>query len=88
MYQSAIEDAKNIIKEKKERKPRKKTQSELFDIKKNKLSESDKKKLKEHSKDFKKGMNSTHIKDMMKFMKKGDSFSVSHRKAVKLNNGK
>jgi len=88
MYQTSIEDAKNNIKEKKERKPRKKTQSELFDIKKNKLSESDKKKLKEHSKDFKNGMKSSHIKNMMKFMKEGNSFSVSHRKAVQLDKGK
>jgi len=83
MYHSSIEDAKNNIKEKKERKPKKKTQSELFDIKKNKLSESDKKKLKEHSKDFKNGMQSRHIKDMIKFMKNGDSFSTAHKKAMK-----
>ena len=82
-YHTSIEDAKNNVKEKKERKPRKKTQSELFDIKKNKLSESEMKKLKEHSKDFKNGLNSAHIKNMIKFMKAGDSFSTAHKKAMK-----
>lgn len=85
MYHSAIEDAKNNIKEKKERKPRKKTQSELFEKPKGykNISTSQMNKLKEHSKDFKNGMNSKHIKDMIKFMKKGDSFSTAHKKAMK-----
>jgi len=82
-YHTSIEDAKNNVKEKKERKPRKKTQSELFDIKKNKLSESEMKKSKEHSKLHKGGMNSKHMKDMIKFMKEGNSFSTAHKKAMK-----
>ena len=85
MYHSAIEDAKNNIKEKKERKPRKKKQSELFEKPKayKNISSSEMNKLKEHSKQHKGGMNSKHIKDMMKFMKKGDSFSIAHKKAMK-----
>lgn len=85
MYHSAIEDAKNNIKEKKERKPRKKKQSELFEKPKGykNISSSEMNKLKEHSKDFKNGMKSSHIKKMMKFMKEGNSFSTAHRKAIK-----
>lgn len=41
------------------------------------------KKLREHSKSHKGGMMSKHIKNMSKFMKNGDSFSVAHKKAVK-----
>ena len=47
------------------------------------LSESDMKKLQTHSKKHKGGMSSKHMKDMIKFMKQGDSFIVAHNKAVK-----
>ena len=42
-------------------------------------------KLKEHSKMHKGGMRSKHIKNMMKFMKEGDSFTKAHNKAKKLD---
>lgn len=85
MYHTSIEDAKNNIKEKKEKKPRKKTQKELFEKPQGykNISTSQMNKLKEHSKQHKGGMNSKHIKDMMKFMKQGDSFSKAHKKALK-----
>ena len=50
-----------------------------------KLSEKQMKQLKTHSKKHKGGMSSTHIKNMKKFMMAGDSFIVSHNKAVKLD---
>ena len=40
-------------------------------------------KIIEHSKLHKGGMNSKHIKNMIKFMKAGDSFNQAHNKAVK-----
>ena len=43
------------------------------------------KKIKEHSKSHKNGMNSKHIKNMVKFMKAGDNFPTAHKKAVKLD---
>ena len=49
------------------------------------ISESMMKKLKEHSKLHKGGMSSKHMKNMMKFVKMGDSFSVAHNKAKKLD---
>tara|TARA_R100000388_G_scaffold91759_1_gene74074 strand:- start:859 stop:1137 length:279 start_codon:yes stop_codon:yes gene_type:complete len=73
-------------KEEKERKPRKKKQNELFDMKK--LTKSQMDKLKEHSKLHKGGMMSKHMKNMVKFMKQGDSFSKAHNKAVKLDKSK
>lgn len=92
MYYTSIEDAKNNIKEKKESKPRKKKQSELFDMRsgsdkkpkqyKN-ISTSEMNKLKDHSKNHKARMNSKHMKDMIKYMKEGDSFSKAHKKAMK-----
>lgn len=87
MYHSSIEDAKNNVKEKKERKPKKKTQAELFEKPKGykNISSSEMKKLKDHSKMHKGGMNSKHIKNMIKFMKKGDSFSKAHKEAKKLD---
>jgi len=45
-------------------------------------------KLLKHSKMHKGGMQSKHMKNMMKFMKQGDSFSVAHNKAKKLDNDK
>ena len=53
--------------------------------KKGEISEANMKKLKEHSKLHKGGMSSKHIKNMLKFMKEGDSFSMAHNKAVKLD---
>ena len=49
------------------------------------ISDSMMKKLKEHSKMHKGGMNSKHMKNMKKFIKAGDSFSVAHKKAVQLD---
>ena len=43
--------------------------------------------LKEHSKLHKGGMSSKHMKNMVKFMKQGDSFSKAHNKAVLLDKG-
>lgn len=40
-------------------------------------------KLKEHAKLHKGGMNSKHMKDMVRFMKAGDSFDTAHKKAMK-----
>jgi len=48
------------------------------------ISEANMKKLKEHSK-LHNGMSSKHIKNMVKFMKEGNSFSMAHKKAVKLD---
>jgi len=50
-----------------------------------KLTEKQLLKVKEHSKLHKGGMNSKHIKNMVKFMKEGDSFTKAHNKAKKLN---
>lgn len=49
------------------------------------LTEKQMEKLKEHSKMHKGGMNSKHIKNMKKFMENGDSFTVAHNKAKKLD---
>tara|TARA_R100000149_G_C5827354_1_gene104264 strand:- start:205 stop:768 length:564 start_codon:yes stop_codon:yes gene_type:complete len=43
------------------------------------------KKLKEHAKFHKGGMRSKHMKNMVKFIKEGDSFNKAHDKAVKLD---
>ena len=53
--------------------------------KSNKLTDKQMKQLQTHSKKHKGGMSSTHIKNMKKFMMSGDSFIVSHNKAVKLD---
>ena len=42
-------------------------------------------KLKEHAKKHKGGMRSRHMKNMVKFMKEGDSFAKAHSKAKKLD---
>ena len=49
------------------------------------LTEKQMEKLKEHSKMHKGGMRGRHMKNMVKFMKEGDSFSVAHRKAMKID---
>ena len=46
------------------------------------------KKLREHSKKHEGGMTGKHMKNMVKFMRAGDSFSVAHNKAKKLDNKK
>ena len=43
------------------------------------------KKLESHSKKHKGGMKSSHMKNMLKFMKKGDAFITAHKKAVDLD---
>ena len=50
-----------------------------------KLSEKQIERIKEHSKLHKGGMNSKHIKNMVKLMKKGDTFSTAHTKAKKMD---
>ncbi len=52
------------------------------------LTDKQKEKLKEHSKLHKNGMKSVHMKNMVKFMKEGDSFSKAHSKALKLDKKK
>ena len=49
------------------------------------LSKKNQEKLKEHSKMHKGGMRGKHMKNMVKFMSDGDSFSVAHKKAMKLD---
>jgi len=51
-----------------------------------KLSEKQMEKLKEHSKLHKGGMSGKHIKNMVKFMKKGDTFATAHTKAKNIDN--
>ena len=85
-HTNGVEEAKkNVQKKTKERKERKKTQKELFEKETQKskmLSEKDMERLKKHSKLHRGGMMSKHIKNMKKFMKEGDSFSMAHKKAV------
>ena len=73
-------------KEEKEKKPRKKTQKELFD--KKELTKAQMEQLKKHSKLHKGGINSFHMKIMIKFMKQGDSFIKAHMKAQQLDKAK
>ena len=74
-------------KEEKEKKPRKKTQKELFDKKKD-LTKAQMEQLKKHSKLHKGGMSSYHMKNMIKFMKEGSSFMKAHMKAQQLDKAK
>ena len=46
------------------------------------------KKLMEHSKMHKAGMNSQHMKNMVKMMRAGDSFAKAHKKAMELDKKK
>tara|TARA_R100000388_G_scaffold77225_1_gene56211 strand:+ start:1865 stop:2158 length:294 start_codon:yes stop_codon:yes gene_type:complete len=41
--------------------------------------------LKEHAKAHKGGMRGKHMRNMVKFMKAGDTFSTAHTKAMKLD---
>lgn len=52
------------------------------------IDEKEMKKLMTHSKKHAGGMKSKHMKNMKKFMEKGDSFIVAHNKAKKLDNKK
>ena len=61
---------------KKERKPSKMSFFESV-----KISKEDMKKLKEHSKLHKGGMDSKHMKNMKKLMKQGKTFSQAHKEA-------
>ena len=85
-HQGAAQEMKKILQANKKKKP--KPNNKVFEMKSDKISDSNMKKLKEHSKAHKGGMNSTHIKNMKKFLKEGDSFSKAHSKAVKLDKKK
>ena len=51
-----------------------------------KLTEKQMAKLREHSKQHKGGMRGKHMRNMMKFMRAGDSFALAHNKAKKIDN--
>ena len=86
-HQGAAQEMKKIMEVNKKKKP--KPNSQIFEMKSNnKISDANMKKLKEHSKAHKGGMNSKHIRNMKKFMKEGDSFSKAHSKALKLDKKK
>ena len=53
-----------------------------------KISPAMMKRLKEHSKLHKGGMSSAHMKNMVKFVKEGMSFSAAHNKAVEIDKKK
>ena len=85
-HQGAAQEMKKIMEANKKKKL--KSNSQIFEMKSDKISDANMKKLKEHSKMHKGGMQSTHIKNMKKFMKEGDSFSKAHNKAIKLDKKK
>ena len=65
--------------------------TDIFEMKKKEIKPKDnkmQKRLKEHAKLHKGGMNSNHMKNMKKFIANGDSFSAAHTKAVKLDKEK
>jgi len=49
--------------------------------------ETDEERLKEHAKQHKGGMRSKHMRNMVKFMKEGDSFAKAHKKAMAMEAG-
>ena len=49
------------------------------------LSKTNQEKIKKHSSSHKGGMQSKHIRNMIRFMTKGDSFSVAHKKAMEID---
>jgi hypothetical protein len=51
----------------------------------NKISEKNMKRLKEHSKMHEGGMRGKHMKNMVTFMREGDTFTVAHNKAKKID---
>ncbi len=63
-----------------------KTAVEISEANKSSISNAMMKKLKEHAKNHKGGMRSKHMRNMMRFMREGDSFAVAHKKAVKIYN--
>ena len=85
-HTGAADQMKKIMDANKKKKP--KPNNKVFEMKSNKLSDAKMKKLKEHSKMHKGGMNSKHMKNMVKFMKEGDSFTKAHNKSVKLDKKK
>ncbi len=68
----------------KKRKPKKPTQSQMFETSKSKKFQLSKQ-LKDHSKLHRGGLKSKHMKNMIKFMKAGDSFSKAHMKSKALD---
>lgn len=52
------------------------------------ISPANSKKLREHAKNHEGGMTGKHMKNMVKFMRAGDSFSAAHNKSKKLDNSK
>jgi hypothetical protein len=52
------------------------------------LTMSQTKKLMEHSKMHKGGMNSKHMKNMVKMMRAGDTFAKAHKKALEMDKKK
>jgi hypothetical protein len=79
-----------FLEKEKGKKAKKKTQAQLFEMKKDKkeLSKKDMQKLKDHSKLHKGGMNSVHMKNMKKFMIAGDPFLKAHEKAMDIDKKK
>ena len=57
-------------------------------IDKKELTKAQMEQLKKHSKLHKGGMNSFHMKNMIKFMKQGNSFMKAHMKAQQLDKAK
>lgn len=53
--------------------------------KKDEISPAMMKRLKEHAKQHTGGMNGKHMKNMVKFIKQGMSFSAAHNKAVEMD---
>ena len=49
------------------------------------IDKTEMKRLKTHSKKHQGGMKSVHMKNMIKFMKAGDSFIKAHGKSVRLD---
>ena len=49
------------------------------------LSKANQEKIKKHSSAHEGGMKSKHIRNMIRFMTKGDSFSVAHKKAMEID---
>ena len=58
---------------------------EISESTKNVMSKSMMDRLKQHSKAHTGGMNGKHMKNMVRFVKNGDSFSTAHKKAKKLD---
>ena len=66
----------------KKRKPKRPTQSQMFEQSKSKKFQLSKQ-LKDHAKLHRGGLKSKHMKNMIKFMKQGDTFNEAHNKAKK-----